>query len=334
MKRMWAAWRKANGAGGADPKALVVIAAEENGKGMGRIRMSRAADASARSLEGFVQWAVVPGGQIHTDGWDGYAGLPALGYAHEVTVLRGLDSSAPTKLLPRVHRVAALLKRWLLGIHQGAVRPNHLEYDLDEFTFRFNRRTSRSRGKLFHRLIQQAVQVEPAPYKGMVGGKPQCPPSPQLVRGYCRQLDSPEPENSDYFRDAQNVERVQNWRKEHPCNWKLHPRKTAGTLQDAYSAQPNEVKEVAPAALQEACAGTLQDVCRVQVTLLDGLISKFTDCTLQDDIVIYGRRLIANGQDILDQPSRRLAKGNIVYDAKENPATRTPAAGAGAVQLD
>lgn len=168
---------------GADPKALVVIAVEENGKGMGRIRMARVPDASARSLEGFVQSAVVPGSRIHTDGWDGYAGLPALGYAHEATVLRGLDASAPTKLLPRVHRVASLLKRWLLGIHQGAVRPNHLEYYLDEFTFRFNRRTSGSRGKLFDRLIQQAVQVEPVPYKAMVGGKPLRPPLPNRLGG-------------------------------------------------------------------------------------------------------------------------------------------------------
>jgi hypothetical protein len=125
----------------------------------------------------------VPGSRIHTDGWDGYAGLPALGYAHEATVLRGLDASAPTKLLPRVHRVASLLKRWLLGIHQGAVRPNHLEYYLDEFTFRFNRRTSGSRGKLFYRLIQQAVQVEPVPYKAMVGGKPLRPPLPNRLGG-------------------------------------------------------------------------------------------------------------------------------------------------------
>jgi transposase-like protein len=168
---------------GADHKALVVIAAEEDGKGMGRIRMSRVTDASARSLEGFVQSVVVPGSRIHTDGWEGYAGLPALGYAHEVTVLRGLDSSAATTLLPRVHRVASLLKRWLLGIHQGAVRPSHLDYYLDEFTFRFNRRTSRSRGKLFYRLIQQSVQVAPVPYKGMVGGKPLCHPSPQPLGG-------------------------------------------------------------------------------------------------------------------------------------------------------
>ena len=163
---------------GSDHKALVVIAAEEAGRGTGRIRMSRVADASARSLEGFVRSAAVPGSRIHTDGWDGYAGLPGLGYVHTVTVLRGLDSSAPAKLLPRVHRVAALLKRWLLGTHQGAVRPDHLDYYLDEFTFRFNRRTSRSRGKLFYRLIQQAVQVEPSPYRDMIGGKPLCSPNP------------------------------------------------------------------------------------------------------------------------------------------------------------
>jgi transposase-like protein/predicted RNA-binding Zn-ribbon protein involved in translation (DUF1610 family) len=168
---------------GADHKALVVIAAEEYGKGTGRIRMARVADASGPSLEGFVQSAVVPGSRIHTDGWDGYAGLTALGYVHAATVLSGLDASAPAKRLPRVHRVAALLKRWLLGTHQGAVRPDHLDYYLDEFTFRFNRRTSRSRGKLFYRLIQQAVQVEPSPYREMVGGKPLRPPSPQHVGG-------------------------------------------------------------------------------------------------------------------------------------------------------
>lgn len=166
---------------GANHKALVVIAAEEDGKGLGRIRMARVADASARSLEGFVQSAVVPGSRIHTDGWGGYAGLPDLGYPHEATVLRSLDSSAPAKLLPRVHRVAALLKRWLLGTHPGAVRPDHLDYDLEEFTFRFNRRTSRSRGKLFYRLIEQAVQVDPSPYRSLVGGKPLDPPHPNRL---------------------------------------------------------------------------------------------------------------------------------------------------------
>ena len=72
------------------------------------------------------------------------------------------------ELLPRVHRVASLLKRWLLGTHQGAVGPEHLDYYLDEFTFRFNRRRSASRGKLFFRLLEQAVQVGPLPYEAMI----------------------------------------------------------------------------------------------------------------------------------------------------------------------
>lgn len=168
---------------GAARKALVVIAAQEDGKGIGRIRMARVADASAASLQGFVQSVAAPGSRVHTDGWEGYGGLSALGYAHEASVLRGRGRSASTELLPRVHRVAALLKRWLLGTHQGAVRPDHLDYYLDEFTFRFNRRTSRSRGKLFYRLIQQSVQVEPSPYKKMVGGRPLPDSLPQQVGG-------------------------------------------------------------------------------------------------------------------------------------------------------
>ena len=72
--------------------------------------------------------------------------------------------------MPRVHRVASLLKRWLLGTHQGAISHEHLEYYLDEFTFRFNRRTSRSRGKLFYRLLQQAMQTTPAPYSTLSKG--------------------------------------------------------------------------------------------------------------------------------------------------------------------
>lgn len=168
---------------GADRKALVVIAAEEDGQRIGRIRMARVADASGPCLQGFIRSAVAPGSRIHTDGWEGYAGLSAQGYEHEVSVLRGRSPSAAVQLLPRVHRVASLLKRWLLGTHQGAVRPDHLDYYLDEFTFRFNRRASRSRGKLFYRLIQQAAQVDPSPYKEMVGGKPLFTPTPQPAGG-------------------------------------------------------------------------------------------------------------------------------------------------------
>lgn len=168
---------------GSQKKALVVIAAEEDGAGIGRIRMARIADASAGSLEGFVRQAVVVGSGVHTDGWDGYNGIAALGYRHEATVLRGQGKEAATQLMPRVHRAAALLKRWLLGTHQGAVTADHLNYYLDEFTFRFNRRTSRSRGKLFYRLVQQAVQIGPTAYKDMVGGKPLEAPNPQPAAG-------------------------------------------------------------------------------------------------------------------------------------------------------
>jgi transposase-like protein len=148
-------------------KALIVVAAEEVGDGIGRIRMRRIPDASADSLQAFVKAAVEPGSLVHTDGWHGYDRLKATGYHHRVTLLRGQQELA-VKCLPRVHRVISLLKRWLLGTHQGAVSRAHLDYYLDEFTFRFNRRTSRHRGQLFFRLAQQAMAVEPAPYTSLV----------------------------------------------------------------------------------------------------------------------------------------------------------------------
>jgi transposase-like protein len=152
-------------------KSLVAIAAQEDGRGIGRIRMARIPDASAASLQPFIRGAIEPGSVVHTDGWEGYRSLEKNGYPHEVTILRGHGKDAAIELLPRVHRVAGLLKRWLLGTHQGSVSGNHLDYYLDEFTFRFNRRKSRSRGKLFYRLVEQALNVEPSPYHSMVGGK-------------------------------------------------------------------------------------------------------------------------------------------------------------------
>jgi transposase-like protein len=148
-------------------KALVVVAAQEDGPGIGRIRMRQIIDASAGSLIPFIKDSVQPGSTIHSDGWLGYAPLDRNGYLHEVTFLKG-KKKAPSELLPRVHRVISLLKRWLLGTHQGAVSRKHLDYYLDEFTFRFNRRRSKNRGKLFFRLAQQAVAVEPAPYDRIV----------------------------------------------------------------------------------------------------------------------------------------------------------------------
>jgi transposase-like protein len=143
-----------------ETKSMVVIGAEENGRGIGRVRLQAVPDGSASSLAPFVEQNVIPGSVVHTDGWEGYNGLAAKGYVHEVTNIEGSGKLAH-ELLPRVHRVASLLKRWLLGTHQGAVGASHLDYYLDEFAFRFNRRASRARGKLFYRLVQQAVEAEP-----------------------------------------------------------------------------------------------------------------------------------------------------------------------------
>jgi transposase-like protein/ribosomal protein L37AE/L43A len=147
-------------------KALIAVAAEEVGRGIGRVRLRRIRDASAASLYPFVQDAVESGSQVRTDGWVGYDGLAAMGYKHKVTIVSKSRKRAD-ELLPHVHRVVSLLKRWLMGTHQGAVSHDHLDYYLDEFTFRFNRRTSSSRGKLFYRLVQQAVQVAPQPYSAI-----------------------------------------------------------------------------------------------------------------------------------------------------------------------
>ena len=157
---------------GAAGKALVVVAAQEDGSRIGRIRLKRVPDASAASLGGAVQATVEPGSAVRTDGWKGYADLSARGYGHRV--IRE-DAAVGANLLPLENRVVALLKRWLLGTHQGAVRSSHLDYYLDEFTFRFNRRTSRSRGMLFYRLVQQAAALDPVPARQIKGHTKKAP---------------------------------------------------------------------------------------------------------------------------------------------------------------
>ena len=155
---------------GSAGKALVMIAAQENEGRLRRIRLSRIPDAATESLSKAVQEAVEPGSMVRTDNWAGYGQLASLGYIHAV-----VRETAETgkNLLPLAHRAASLLKRWLLETHQGAVRGSHLDYYLDEYTFRFNRRTSGSRGKLFYRLVQQAVSVPPVMGDDFRGGYPQ-----------------------------------------------------------------------------------------------------------------------------------------------------------------
>ena len=152
-----------------EKKSIVVVAAEKSGRAIGRIRLKRVKDVSAESLLDFIRETVEPGATIHTDGWKSYAGLPVAGYKHRVTVI-SREVEQGQEVMPRVHNVASLLKRWLLGTLQGGVQQQHLDYYLDEFTFRFNRRRSRARGLLFYRLVQQAVAVGPAPYSSIVYG--------------------------------------------------------------------------------------------------------------------------------------------------------------------
>ncbi len=153
---------------GAAGKCIVLVAAEQDGAGIGRIRLRRVPDTSRQSLGDAVLECVEPGSVVHTDALSSYNGLSGLGYRHQV--IRQGGSEVSENLLPRVHRVAALLKRWILGVHQGAIRPSHLDYYLYEFTFHFNRRTSRSRGKLFYRLLEHAVAIDPVRSDQIRGG--------------------------------------------------------------------------------------------------------------------------------------------------------------------
>ena len=149
-------------------KALIVVAAEAAGEGIGRIRLQYIPDATRATLHGFIQQAIEPGSTVTTDGLQAYRELE--GYGHTRQIQKHQPAEAE-HLLPRVHRVIALLKRWLLGTHQGGIGQDHLADYLNEFTFRFNRRTSASRGKLFYRLAQQAVQVAPASFKTLTDHK-------------------------------------------------------------------------------------------------------------------------------------------------------------------
>lgn len=156
--------------GRGNTKSIVVIAVEiRQPKGFGRVRMRHIPDASGESLLPFVHEVVAPGSVVRTDGWSGYNGLTDYGYTRDILVQSSSGDPAHVSM-PGVHRVASLLKRWLLGTHQGSVLSHHLQSYLEEFTFRFNRRTSRSRGLVFRRLLEQAVITGPVTQTDIIYG--------------------------------------------------------------------------------------------------------------------------------------------------------------------
>lgn len=153
---------------GAETKSLVVVATECKGKQIGRVRFKIIHDASGEELIQFIQNNIQPGSIIVTDGWKGYNSLSATKkYKHKIKVISGSEQEAH-ELLPHVHLVDSLVKRWINGTHQGRVSSKHLSYYLDEFAFRFNRKLSTYRGKLFYRLIQQAVATTPKPLNDLI----------------------------------------------------------------------------------------------------------------------------------------------------------------------
>jgi len=177
-------------------KVLVGVAVEiTEPRGMGRCRMAPLADASAGSLHAFVTNHVEPGALVITDGWAGYRGLERRGYVHEPRSQRAARAGGedPGELLPAVHRVISLAKRWLLGTHQGSVETTHLPSYLDEFVFRFNRRRSRSRGMVFYRVLELAVGHNPVRYQDLIARKrPRAvPPVPPRRGGHPPSLERP-----------------------------------------------------------------------------------------------------------------------------------------------
>jgi transposase-like protein len=175
-------------------KVLTGIAVEVGGpRGIGRCRMAVLADASAESLNPFITGAVEPGSTVITDAWQGYSGLRSLGYTRERRSQRAARARGedPGELLPNVHRVAGLAKRWLLGTHQGSVDGAHLPAYLNEFVFRFNRRSSRSRGLVFYRVLELAAGHDPVRFRDLLAGKKPRPAPATWGLGHPPTLERP-----------------------------------------------------------------------------------------------------------------------------------------------
>lgn len=153
---------------GSDTKTLVVVATECLGKQIGRVRFRCVPNATEKELMPFIQANVEPGSEVVTDGWQGYNNLSTRNYKHIRKIISGSEKEAH-ELLPHVHMVDSLLKKWINGTHQGAIHAKHLPYYLDEYSFRFNRRMSTFRGKLFYRLVEQCLSTPPQPLKTIIG---------------------------------------------------------------------------------------------------------------------------------------------------------------------
>ena len=151
---------------GAEGKSIIVVAVEVTGRKTGRVRLAKIPDASSNSLTKFIESNIEKSSKIITDKWPSYNELESMGYIHETQKATAMDDDQ--EVLPNVHRIAALLKRWMLGTHQSYLNKNKLEYYLDEYAFRYNRRTSKSRGLLFLRLIEQAVSESPISYEEII----------------------------------------------------------------------------------------------------------------------------------------------------------------------
>jgi transposase-like protein len=160
------------GRGATENKSIVVVGVELLGgkNQMGRIRLMVVPDVSGDSLVGkFIKENVEPGSTVVTDGWSGFSSVKTSGYMHVIP--KKFEVADPENLLPHVHMIVSLLKRWLLGTHQGAVQDTHLQAYLDEYVFRFNRRKSADRGLLFYRLLECAMQVSPVTQDELLGHK-------------------------------------------------------------------------------------------------------------------------------------------------------------------
>lgn len=153
---------------GSSEKILVVVATECLGKQIGRVRFKCIDSATSNNLMKFIEDNIEYGSKVITDGWRGYDTLSdSKNYTHVKKPISGSGLEAH-ELLPHVHMVDSLLKRWINGTHQGRISSKHLGFYLDEYAFRFNRKLSTHRGKVFYRLVQQSAVTSPVPLKALI----------------------------------------------------------------------------------------------------------------------------------------------------------------------